>query len=34
MENEITFRTKNEEDLRTWFDTKIEMLSAVQRREE
>jgi len=27
LENEVTFRTKNEEDLRNWFESKSEMLS-------
>lgn len=34
LENEVSFRTKNEEDLRNWFDAKIEILSSAQRREE
>ena len=23
LENEVTFRTKNEEDLRNWFEAKV-----------
>ena len=34
LENEVTFRTKNEEDLRNWFESKSEMLSQIQQRSE
>ena len=34
LDNEVSFRTKNEEDLRSWFDAKVEVLSSAQRREE